>query len=125
MSMTRGEAIAELQACVDAWDRWVPANGSMADKNTQAVKMALSALRPVSREQVEKVWSGEWVIGEPDVLGVPIHCSRCGWGSDHADPRKWMNYGGHIFCWYCGAPMTDEAVQMVMERMEALHDTEN
>ena len=55
MSMTRGEAIAELQACVDAWDRWVPANGSMADKNTQAVKMALSALRPVSREQVERL----------------------------------------------------------------------
>lgn len=25
------------------------------------------------------------------------------------------------FCFYCGAPMTDEAVKMVMERMEALH----
>ena len=83
---------------------------------------ALSALRPVSRERVEKVGRGEWVIGEPDVLGVPIHCSRCGWGSDHADPRKWMDYGGHIFCGHCGAPMTDEAVQMVMERMEAPHE---
>ena len=83
---------------------------------------ALSALRPVSREQVEKVWRGEWVIGEPDVLGVPIHCSRCGWGSDHADPRKWMDYGGHIFCGHCGAPMTDEAVEMVMERLEVLYE---
>ena len=27
-----------------------------------------------------------------------------------------------IFCEMCGAPMTDEAVQMVMERMEALKD---
>ena len=26
------------------------------------------------------------------------------------------------FCPSCGAPMTDEAVQMVMERMEALHE---
>ena len=77
-----------------------------------------TALRPVSREQVEKVWRGEWVIGEPDVLGVPIHCSRCGWGSDHADQRKWMEYNGHLFCGHCGAPMTDEAVQMVVERLE-------
>ena len=27
----------------------------------------------------------------------------------------------HRFCPACGAPMTDEAVQMVMEKMEALH----
>ena len=89
-----------------------------AERRIAALDIALSALRPVSREQVEKVWRGEWIIGEPDVLGGPIHCSRCGWVSDHADLRKWMNYGGHIFCGYCGAPMTDEAVQMVMERLE-------
>lgn len=77
-----------------------------------------SALHPVSREQVEKVWSGEWIVGEPNGLGFPIHCSRCGWGTDHADPRKWMDYGGHIFCGRCGTPMTDEAMQMVMERLE-------
>ena len=90
----------------------------------EALKIAISALRPVSREQVEKVWRGEWVIGEPDVLGVPIHCSRCGWGSDHADQRKWMEYNGHLFCGHCGAPMTDEAVEMVMERLEALEDAD-
>ena len=91
-------------------------NYAMYSGELSFVNAALSALRPVSREQVEKAWRGEWVIGEPDVLGVPIHCSRCGWGSDHADPRKWMDYGGHIFCGHCGAPMTDEAVEMVMER---------
>ena len=26
------------------------------------------------------------------------------------------------FCPACGAPMTDEAVEMVMERLEALHE---
>lgn len=76
----------------------------------------------ISREWVEKVWRGEWVVGEPNGLGFPIHCSRCGWGTDHADPRKWMDYGGHIFCGHCGAPMTDEAVQMVIARLEALKD---
>ena len=84
-----------------------------------------TALRPVSREQVEKVWRGEWIVGEPNGLGFPIHCSRCGWGTDHADPRKWMDYGGHIFYGHCGAPMTDEAVQIVMERLEALKDAES
>lgn len=73
-----------------------------------------------TREQVEKVWRGEWIIGEPDGLGVPIHCNRCGWGSNHADQKKWMEYQGHIFCGRCGAPMSDEAVQMVMERLEGL-----
>ena len=73
-----------------------------------------------TREQVEKVWRGEWIIGEPDGLGVPIHCNRCGWGSNHADQKKWMEYQGHIFCGRCGAPMSDEAVQMMMERLEAV-----
>ena len=94
-----------------------------AKRRIEAFEIALTALLPVSREQVEKVWRGEWIIGEPDVLGVPIHCSRCGWGSDHADQRAWIEYKGHIFCGHCGAPMTDEAVEMVMERWkEALYD---
>lgn len=82
----------------------------------------IAALRPVSRERVERVWRGEWIVGEPNGLGFPIHCSRCGWGSDHADPRKWMDYGGHIFCGRCGAPMTDEAVDILLKRLEALKD---
>ena len=120
--MTREEAIALLneqyETCKRIYDCSADQRKSYPNvpQFMEALSMSLSALRPVSREQVEKVWSGEWVIGEPDVLGVPIHCSRCGWGSDHADPRKWMDYGGHIFCGHCGAPMTDEAVEMVMER---------
>ena len=31
----------------------------------------------------------------------------------------------HRFCPSCGAPMTDEAVEMVMERLEALNDAGN
>lgn len=123
--MTREEASAQIEGLKKYCEDMADSDESGAyvfDLDVQALDIALSALRPVSREQVEKVWSGEWVIGEPDVLGVPIHCSRCGWGSDHADPRKWMDYGGHIFCGHCGAPMTDEAVEMVMERMEALKD---
>ena len=122
MNMTREEAIKALEQA----DNYVGIhyiNGVedpyISPYLKEAINIALTALRPVSREQVEKVWRGEWVIGEPDVLGVPIHCSRCGWGSDPADQRKWMEYNGHLFCGHCGAPMTDEAVQMVMERLEA------
>ena len=120
MSMTREEAIEELERLLRHWDDLENGKRCFWGYDNEAVALALSALRPVSREQVEKVWRGEWIIGEPDVLGVPIHCSRCGWGSDHADQRKWMEYNGHLFCGHCGAPMTDEAVQMVMERLEAL-----
>ena len=122
--MTREEAIKQLEdlrlhcrtMIQDEYedDIWV--------QDVEALDTALTALRPVSREQVEKVWRGEWTIGEPDVLGVPIHCSRCGWGSNYANQRKWMEYNGHLFCGHCGAPMTDEAVEMVMRRLEALKD---
>ena len=116
--MTREEAIKTFEDILQL----SPTLDETGCSVTEAMKVALSALRPVSRERVEKVWRGEWIVGEPNGLGFPIHCSRCGWGSDHADQRKWMEYKGHLFCGHCGALMTDEAVQMVMERMEALHD---
>lgn len=120
MSMMREEAIELLR------DTPIDIRSTREDDihtlYATAQMMATDALRPVSRERIEKVWRGEWIIGEPDVLGVPIHCSRCGWGSDHADQRKWMEYNGHLFCGHCGAPMTDEAVEMVMERLEALDE---
>ena len=78
----------------------------------------ISALRPVSREQVEKVWKSEWIDnGERDPNGVPktfaISCKRCGSSAG----TSWMR-----FCPACGRAMTDEAVEIVMERMEALHE---
>lgn len=48
---------------------------------------------------------GRWIIGEMRIIGCPIHCSECGWGSDYADRDKWMHYPGHKFCGACGAIM--------------------
>lgn len=72
----------------------------------------ISALRPSSREQMEKVWRAHW--NESVHLGGFVYCSRCGYSALEAN-----NY---TFCPKCGSPFTDEAVQMVMERLEAMKD---
>ena len=74
----------------------------------EALGMALSALRPVSREQVEKVWRG---------------CEKCNGAGEYS--RYAENLTKTLlakYCPHCGRPLTDEAVDMVMERMEALKD---
>ena len=78
---------------------------------------ALSALRPVSREQVEKVWRGEWEDMREAYNDVPKRrCSRC----------KRVSIGlDTLFCEACGAPMTGEAMEMVMERLEAIFSARN
>ena len=83
-------------------------------REVEALDMAISALRPVSRERVEKVWRGEWELhgGGKNGRGGIWHCTRC----EKSYPYK------NDFCPMCGAPMTDEAVEMVMKRMEALHE---
>lgn len=64
-------------------------------------------------EQVEKVWRGEWIIQQGEHKEYIKRCSKCGfpisgwWGADK-------------FCANCGAPMTDEAVEMVMRRLEVI-----
>lgn len=79
-----------------------------------ALNMAIDALYPVSREQVEKVWRGEWKNYLPSLGAgnIQYRCTTCGRTPDDEMP----------FCPYCGAAMTDEAVQMVMERLEALYE---
>ena len=105
--MTREEARIELQAMKNTFEEYEP-GGSRCQ---MALKVALSALRPVSREQVEKVWRG---------------CEKCNGAGEYS--RYTENLTKILlakYCPHCGRPLTDEAVEMVMERLEALHDTEN
>ena len=84
------------------------------DLTPEVAESVLAALRPVSREQVEKVWRGEWELhgGGKNGRGGIWHCTRC----EKSYPYK------NDFCPMCGAPMTDEAVEIVMKRFEALHE---
>lgn len=78
-----------------------------AERRIAALNLALSALRPVSREQVERV-RGEWINTNKEVEQM-CKCSKCGYPISYFWSRT-------PFCPNCGAPMTDEAVDMVLKR---------
>lgn len=109
--MTREEARKILQKlatnslCVEDYSN---------DKIKISSRMGAQALRPVSRETVEKVWKGVWKHYLPPLGAgnIQCRCTKCGRTSDVETP----------FCAWCGAAQTDEAVEMVMERLEALKD---
>ena len=63
----------------------------------------LTALRPVSREQVERVWPG---------------CNRC---KDPDTAIAWERWG-HQYCSQCGRPLTPEAWEELRKRLEALNN---
>ena len=124
MSMTREKIIKEYENAVVASGLAAAAGNEDAAKSYELFKAGLSALRPVSREQIEKVWRGGWIAVREagcDPIGG-YKCSRCKAEAvlDCNDEFVLDN-----FCPRCGAAMTDEAVQMVMERLEALKDVEN
>ena len=129
--MTREEAIAVLEESKrqnevmrdNPSTFW--ASNQMVDgiKNSKrriaALDLALSALRPVSREQVEKVWRGEWMALD-ECSNEGVYCKRCKkkvYRIEYANEKM-----RSPFCPACGAAQTDEALEMVMERLEALND---
>ena len=112
--MTREEAI-ELKAAVG---RLMYSDNKDIRDYHALIDFIDTALRPVSREQVEKVWRGEWNYSHKtkiDGFDV-VQCSKC--GQEALALALYVKDGN--FCPYCGAPMTDEAVQMVMERLEEM-----
>ena len=94
--MTREEAIKLAEHAVSMTD--IP-------EVKEFYRMSAAALRPVSREQVEKM-RGEWI----STGAISCKCSSC----NHLEPKYRVDE--YNFCPYCMAPMTDEAVEMVMER---------
>lgn len=110
--MKREEAIKLLKQ-YQGYDPMFPDGETLKhafDLTDETVDALLSALRPVSREQVGRM-RGEWIsTGE-----ISCKCSRC----NHLEPKYRVDE--YNCCPYCMAPMTDEAVQMVMERMEAMN----
>lgn len=110
--MTREEAISIIERLAHTESKW-PGTEDTLD----ALDMAVSALRPVSREQVEKVWSGceackdaSLAIGEVQFYGPfegPIDVS-----------------GNMQYCPNCGRPITPTAQKSQLERLEALYTSD-
>ena len=71
--MTREEAIEELERLLSHWDDLENGKRSFRWYSKDAVEVALSALRPVSREQVEE-WRGVWA---PYTNWWEFRCSIC------------------------------------------------
>ena len=110
-------------------------------KMIEALEMALSALRGPTREQVEKVWKPCKVCNGKTTLyqhtnttklfmntfgkaaTLVTECNACPPYADCCMKGISMNSAFRIsYCPECGRPLTDEAVDMVMERLEALRD---
>ena len=120
MSMTREEAINRIKDHME-----VHHIGEYPHiKLKEALDMALSALRPVSREQVEKVWPG---------CHKCRTCDSCAYRTIKPEEEPcfscntdiYSNYKpepGRMFCSTCGAPMTDEAVEIRLKELEAQKD---
>ena len=75
------------------------------DLTDETVDTLLTALRPVSREQVEKVWPG---------------CEKC---RNQANWPSWIEKG-FVYCPKCGTPLTSWAWEKQMKRLEALKDAD-
>ena len=95
MSMTREEAIKTIEFA----KTYISKDGMIR----QAIDIALSALRPVSRERVEKVWTG---------------CEKC---HNRDNWPSWIEKG-FVYCPKCGTPLTSWAWEKQMKRLEALKD---
>lgn len=111
--MTREEAIQQLESlrahcdamCDDKWtseDIW--------DKDVVALVLAISAIRTISHERVEKVCLDARSVMVPGVYGKY---------AENLTKTLLAKY-----CPHCGRPLTDEAVQMMIDRIEALKNGE-
>ena len=122
--MNREETI-ELKAAVG---RLMYANNKDVRDYNALIDFIESALRPVSREQIEKVWKNceyctqdstrREVLGYDaagDAISIELGCNIAAISSDCTEVLI-------RFCPMCGTPLTDEAVEMVIRRLEILKD---
>ena len=118
--MTREEAIVYFESLLKRFEEMHETETSYWGKvhtetTIEAIRTALTALQPVSREQVEKVWPGceaykdaGLAIGEVQFYGPfegPIDVS-----------------GNMHYCPNCGRPITPVARDRQGKRLEALKD---
>ena len=120
MSMTREEIIKSYEDAVVESGLAAAAGNEEAAKSYELFKAGLYALRPVSRERSEEAWRGcSWCNNEgkkPENWECSLVDDR-GFSVVVGDEVVWTNAE---FCPVCGKPLTDEAVEITMRRLEEL-----
>lgn len=111
--MTRAEAIKQIESLFEHCEAMMTSDEPVWSQDCEALKVALFALRGPTREQVEKMRGRFFQAGIDDVAQDTWRCSWC-------LVQEFGDIRGINFCPHCGAPMTDEAVDMVMERLEEI-----
>lgn len=111
--MTREEAIVLLKMM---FAFWANTHERTNVEMEMALNLALSALHPVSRGQIEQN-KRRWEV-QTSIFPY-YYCSGCGESFEiHSyDKEKYR------FCPYCMSPMTDEAVDMVMGKINNMEET--
>ena len=84
---------------------------------TEALNIALAALRGPTREQVEKSWAGCEYCKKHKINLVRIEMN---YNDSPGSPGRLNPTRVPKFCPMCGRPLTDEAVDIIMQRLEAL-----
>ena len=90
-------------------------------KQIDELEKQIEDARPlITREAVKEIWKGEWefpIFADGSISDIRCKCPNC--ASIEAPLIR------HNFCPSCGEAMTEKAVDMVMERLEALQDADD
>lgn len=114
--MTKNEATDQLKSLLDHC-KTMRESGEIWARDCEALRIAIADLRGPTREQVVKAWRSEWDY--PTCEWNLPKCPKCGCNSKDATYGHKDN-----FCPRCGSPMTDEAVEITLQRLEALHEND-
>ena len=121
--MTREEASVLLKMM---FAFWANTHERTNVEMEMALNLALSALRPISRERIEEAW--RIAVRESEITGFnpefaghdPIGGYKCSQCKAEAVLDCNDEFVLDNFCPRCGAAMTDEAVEITMRRVEEL-----
>ena len=112
MSMTREEAIKTIEFA----KAYISKDGMIK----QALDLALAALRGPTREMVERIFPGckmcKPACHKCKSYPVALYPQACKTCVEHSEFEAVSN-----FCEDCGRPLTDEALGMMLKRLEELY----
>ena len=118
MNMTQEEVTKRLKALKARCERLIVSssagNPEEWRKDAEAIDMAITALRPVSREQVEKVWRGEWIKLSAYAGMEQYKCSKCG---QEIYVPEFMGEPIYSFCPMCSSAMMDSSVDLMIDKL--------